>query len=390
LRVALLSHEGGGISSVCYGLAHSLSKKKIDTTIFTNVTSGKPKTEKIGDYLEIVYLPLIGCPPRILWYYLQNQRTLQRLLGDYNIVHAISPETVLSYTFMNQLKRPLITTLHGSHRMALKTFIQSPTRNWALSDFGFHLLEFPLHDTTTRRCIAKSRRVVVCSVTTQNELKTYENVDSSKVTVIHNGVDLSEIQHEEAELIFEKEKAGDYELSIMYAGRLFWMKGIMYVLRAYENLQKQFKNLGLKIFGKGPLESEIKKFIARRRLNNIYFGGFLPHRELIREIKKSDVIVFPSLYESQPMFALETMACRKPLVAFDLPYAREIVRNGHNGLLARTCDVNDLSKKIASVLSDSNLGQKLGENAFKYVEKNHNWDVQSEKYLRVYQDAMTS
>ncbi len=389
MKVALLSHEGGGISSVCHGLAHSLSKRKIETTIFSTTTDRKTKVEKINDYLEVIRLPLINYPPRSLWFHFRNLGTLLRLLENHTLIHSISPEMAIAYTFFRRLsKKPLITTLHGSYRAGLRAFVQSPLENWALGDFAFHVLELPLHEIITRRCFAKSDRMVVCSFTTLNELKMYEEVDISKVSVIYNGINFSEIQQQKTKIRDEKVDV-EHELSIMYAGRLFWMKGITFVLRAYENLKVQFKDLHLKIFGKGPLQGEIEAFIANRGLkNDVYFGGFLPHKELISEIKKADVVVFPSVYESQPMFALEAMACKKPLIAFDFPYASEIIKDGHNGLLAKAYDVNDLSNTIASALQDRELRLKLGENAYEYVKRNHDWDTQAEKYLKVYDNAM--
>jgi len=134
------------------------------------------------------------------------------------------------------------------------------------------------------------------------------------------------------------------------------------------------------------MQNEVEKFIANEGLKGeVYFGGFLPHKELMREVKGADLVVLPSLYESQPMFALEAMACNKPLVAFDLPYAREIINDGHNGLLSEVCNVNDLVRKMALALQDQSLRLKLGQNAFEYVKKNHDWDIQAKKYLKIYE-----
>jgi len=134
------------------------------------------------------------------------------------------------------------------------------------------------------------------------------------------------------------------------------------------------------------MEGEIKNFIASRQLKDkVSFGGFLPHRELIKGIRKADVVMFPSLYESQPMFALEAMACKKPVVAFNLPYAREIIVDGKNGLLARAYDLEDLCNKTASALYDKDLRTSLGQNGYDYVQRNHDWDAQAGKYLRIYE-----
>jgi len=243
----------------------------------------------------------------------------------------------------------------------------------------------PLHEIATKRCVLKSRKVVVPSFATLNELKTYEVLDVSKTSVIANGINFDEIRDEGAYMNLTGSERST-ELSIVYAGRLFWMKGIQYVLDACCRLRKQFENLRFRIFGKGPLEKEILKFIRDRGLKNtIFFGGFLPHDKLIGEIKRADVVLFPSLYESQPVFALEAMACGKPIIAFDLPYAREIIKDESAGLLAKKGDLGDLCDKISRVLNDRELRQQLGQNGYEYVRKNHDWNEQAKKYLKVYE-----
>jgi N,N'-diacetylbacillosaminyl-diphospho-undecaprenol alpha-1,3-N-acetylgalactosaminyltransferase len=112
--------------------------------------------------------------------------------------------------------------------------------------------------------------------------------------------------------------------------------------------------------------------------------GQVSHKKLIAEIKKSHIVVFPSLNEAQPMFVLEAMACKKPVLAFDLPFARELITDMENGLLAKPCDVEDLSKKIQLLANDKTLRLRLGQAAYNNVKKKHNWDIQAEKYLEVY------
>jgi glycosyltransferase involved in cell wall biosynthesis len=386
LKVALLSHEGGGISSVARGLAAGLSKKKIDTTVFTTTASNVGTVEENACQYNVVSLPMIDLPPRSLWFHLRNSSLLSRMLEDYDIVHAVSPEMAILF-MLKKLGRPLITTLHGSHRAALKAFACSPFRSWALGDFAFNVLELPLHQTITKWCFDRSDRVVVCSFSTLAEIEMYENVDVSKATVIYNGIDFTDIGRDVKASDGKEDK--EKKPTMIYAGRLFWMKGIPYVLKAFERVKKDVKEARLRIFGKGPMEKEVKRFRKQKHLqDDIFLGGFLPHRELMKEIRMADVVVFPSLYESQPMFALEAMACKKPLVAFSLPYAREIIKDGHNGLLAQAYDVEDLSSKIALALQDKELRFRLGEKGYEYVEENHNWDIQVNKYLQLYKETI--
>jgi glycosyltransferase involved in cell wall biosynthesis len=137
------------------------------------------------------------------------------------------------------------------------------------------------------------------------------------------------------------------------------------------------------------LQEKVRRFIADSNFGDCASSlGYVPHERLLAEIKKSDIVVFPSLLESQSMFMLEAMACKKTLIAFDLPFAREIITNMDNGVLAAAGDIEDLCRKIELIISDEKLRRRLGQAAYDHVRKNHNWDIQVEKYLKVYESVM--
>lgn len=384
IKVALISHEGGGISSVCHGLAKSLAKKKIHTTIFTSNSTRSCEKEKTSDYLEIIRLPILNVPPRSLWFQILNLRTLSRQLKSYTVVHGVSPDaSFILAQYKKKLNKPFIATIHGTPRAIQKVFVNSPISSWTLGDFGYNILEFPLHDFTINKILSCSDHTAVCSFATLEELRTYRSLDLNNVSVIYNGIDFDEIENIKA-----PSNNNIDSLSIVYAGRLFWTKGAMHLLKAFRNIRKNFLNVHLKIFGKGPLEQRIKQYIHDSGLSNhVSFLGHVSHERLLGEVKMTDVVALPSLYEAQPMFALEAMACKKPLVVFDAPYTRELISNINNGLLAQMCNIKDLSDKIQTLLSDRTLRERIGENAYNYVKQKHNWDIQTEKYLKLYEDA---
>jgi glycosyltransferase involved in cell wall biosynthesis len=382
MKVALISHEGGGISSVSAGLANSLAKKKIDTTIFTGRHRYPYQTRRLNAHLEITYLPIPDFPPRTLWFQALNFSKLSSTLKDYTVIHGVSPNASLAFTFFKKrLAKPFVATLHEDHRTSQRTFVNQPTSSWTLRDLGYFFLGFPLYDFSVRRLLASSDHVTLCSYSLLEQLAAYRNVDYNRVSVIYNGIDFDEIESVEDRLADN----GD-DISIIYAGRLYWVKGIMFLLKAFNRTRKDIGNVSLKIFGKGPLKQTIKKFIVDSDLRDrVSYLGHVPHKRLLAEIKKSHIVVFPSLCEAQPMFMLEAMACKKPLLAFDLPFAREIITNMDNGLLAKAGDIEDLSRKIQLLVSDEKLRRRLGQAAYNHVRRKHNWDIQVEKYLKVYE-----
>ena len=385
MKAALISQEGGGISSVTAGLARSLARRKVDVTVFTGATASVSQTEKINEQLEIVYFPIPDFPPRNLWFQILNLKKLSEALSNYDVIHGVSPYASFSLTFFKKrINKPFVATIHDSHRPSQKAFVNQPISTWTLSELGYYFAEFPLYDFSVERVLARSDYAVFCSYTLLAELAAYRNLDYRRVSVIHNGIDFDEIDG-----VGDSLHESRNDITIIYGGRLYWVKGVMMLMEAFRHLKKDFGNIHLNIFGSGPLRQKIDEYLVNFDLKDtVTCMGRVPHKTLLSEIKNSDIVAFPSICEAQPMFMLEAMACRKPVVAFDLPFAREIISSGATGLLARKADIEDLSNKIGLLVSDERLRRRIGQAAYNVVKREHNWDIQVEKYLKVYESAL--
>ena len=63
-------------------------------------------------------------------------------------------------------------------------------------------------------------------------------------------------------------------------------------------------------------------------------------KDVRNEIKKVDVIIFPSFYrEGVPRSLIEAAAMGKPILTTDNVGCRDIVEDGYNGYLAKPNDV---------------------------------------------------
>jgi glycosyltransferase involved in cell wall biosynthesis len=75
-------------------------------------------------------------------------------------------------------------------------------------------------------------------------------------------------------------------------------------------------------------------------------------------------LVFPSQwYESFPMTVAEAFACGRPVIAFGLGAAAEIVEHGRTGLLARPGDTEDLADKAGWLWSHPMMSKQMGREA---------------------------
>lgn len=389
-NVALLTEEFppfafGGIASFCNDLAHHLSREGISTTVF----AGRSKSidqQRINDHLRVVRLPCFDFAPRFFWFQFLNSGSLLELLRNSSVVHCVNPQVSLIGVYAKRkLNKPLITSFHGVPAYELKVFGDSPIRYWTPGDFGYSVFEYPLNEFFIRMGLTHSNSIITCSRSTLNELRTkYAKLNIKNASVIYNGVNFHEID------LLNRTVAPNHSdaTTLIYCGRLYWLKGIVYLIKAFELLAPEFPQLRLKIFGEGPIKNRIRTLVSSMGLENrVEILGQVPHAQAMAELMQADIAVFPSLHEAQPIAVLEAMACKKPVVVFDFDFAREYVENDFNGFLAKPQDVEDLADKIRTLLSDRKLRHRFAQNAYRHVRENHNWDTLIQRYIEVYQNV---
>jgi glycosyltransferase involved in cell wall biosynthesis len=65
----------------------------------------------------------------------------------------------------------------------------------------------------------------------------------------------------------------------------------------------------------------------------------------------SDVFVSPSIEDCGPMMVVESLACGTPVVGFNIGLVSSLITNGENGYKILDYDTNEMSEKIADILS---------------------------------------
>jgi phosphatidylinositol alpha-mannosyltransferase len=148
----------------------------------------------------------------------------------------------------------------------------------------------------------------------------------------------------------------DDVLTIMFLGRLVPRKGCAILLEAITIL-KQRKNLPkfrVVVCGKGPLEVELKQYVADQRLEEIVtFAGFVPEDEKARYVASADIMAFPSSGgESFGIVLIEALASGRPVVlAGDNP-GYHAVMSPRPDLLFPPTSAFDLANKLTTFLRD--------------------------------------
>lgn len=104
----------------------------------------------------------------------------------------------------------------------------------------------------------------------------------------------------------------------------------------------------------------------------------------------ADVMVVPSRQDNLPSTTVEAQACGLPVVAFDIGGLADIVAHRETGWLANAFDIEDLAEGILWVLSDKDRRDKLSRQAREKAVERFSPDVIAEKYVRVYEEVLSS
>jgi len=182
------------------------------------------------------------------------------------------------------------------------------------------------------------------------------------------------------EKIIKKNKNNNYKkiLNIIYVGRLAKEKGVLVILKALKNLNKNYKFL-FNLYGDGPEIKSIEKFIKINNLNKVIsLKGYEQNKKLI--FKNADLFINASLWEGLPNAIVQSINYNVFPICSDAPGGNmEVIQNGKLGLSFKTNDVNDLQKKITKFL---NKRLKLNNKIRSQHLKNYTELESNLKYLK--------
>ncbi len=168
------------------------------------------------------------------------------------------------------------------------------------------------------------------------------------------------------------------EYDASFVGRIHPTKGISDLIQAWRLVCDKRPDAKLAIVGgtlpgKAAYEQSLHDKVRESDLEQErHLSGFLETEEVFRTIKSSRVFVFPSYEEGWGLAILEAMACKVPVVAYDLPVYRDIF--GDSLCTVPVGDIDLLARQINDLLENRNL-QHLKSEAGYSLATQHDWDA---------------
>ena len=225
-------------------------------------------------------------------------------------------------------------------------------------------------------------KTISCDVITTVSYATYSKIKkffSQEIFITGNGVDTK---------IFKPLDIETVPHSVFSWGMLCKRKNFETLIKAFKLVKDEFFDARLLIAGEGPNKAKLIKLIKRMGLSrSVKLLGRITDQQLVKKINQAEVIVFPSLLEGFGLPIIESMACRKPVIASDIEASRELITNGNNGVLVSPKNEKAIAEAIIKVFEDKKLANRIAYNGFLFSHK-FSWDKVAIKELQALESSL--
>ena len=157
-------------------------------------------------------------------------------------------------------------------------------------------------------------------------------------------------------------------------------KGFQYIFSALQ--AASLENTVLVIFGSSQPATPL------HFTQHVHYLGQLHDDISLRVLySAADVMVIPSLQENLSNAIMESLACGRPVVAFDIGGNSDMIDHKVNGYLAKPFDTDDLAKGIEWVLNAPNY-QQLCDNARDKVLTHFDSQLVAKQYIALSKEIL--
>jgi len=220
-------------------------------------------------------------------------------------------------------------------------------------------------------------------------------VDSSKVTVIPNAVNIEKFQfggQADEQLKAELGLVGKTVLG--FIGSFYAYEGLPLLLQALPLIHKHNDDVRLLLVGGGPQDALLREQVKTLNLEDyVVFTGRVQHQDVQRYYDLVDVFVYPRLHMRltdivTPLKPLEAMAQGRLVVASDVGGHKELIRPGETGCLFKADDVSDLARVVVELLNNRDNWDEQRQAGRRFVEAERNWPNSVGRYREVYSSLL--
>jgi glycosyltransferase involved in cell wall biosynthesis len=240
----------------------------------------------------------------------------------------------------------------------------------------------PKARASLRKMLGKCRLVTATTHQLARETAKY-TPPGTPIHVIPFGVDLTRFQ------IREEPGTG-----VIVLGFVKWLKpkyGPDVMIEAFAKIHAARPNTKLILAGRGEMHEQLRRRVDELGLTNrVQILGRVDHDQVPALIRSFDIMVMPSVYESETfgVAAIEASASGVPVVASRVGGVPEAVLHEKTGLLVPPRDVDALAAACITLIDDSARRREMGRAGRRFVERYYSWDEDTRLMAEIYRAAL--
>ncbi|MGG7508356.1 glycogen synthase [Plantibacter sp. YIM 135249] len=301
---------------------------------------------------------------------------------------AAGADLVHSHTWYANGAGHLASMLHGIPHVITAHSLE-PLRPWKAEQLGGG---YRVSSWVERTAYEGAAAIVAVSDGMRRDiLRSYPSLDPERVSVIYNGIDLTDWQPRVDDDFLASVGIDPSRPSVVFVGRITRQKGLPYLLRAAKLLPPEVQ---LVLCAGAPdtpeILEEVKGLVAElqtERSGVVWIDRILPRHELCTVLTAATTFVCPSVYEPLGIVNLEAMACGAAVVGTGTGGIPEVVQDGVTGRIVpidQATDgtgtpldperfVADLAAVLTEVVSDPARARAYGEAGRRRAETEFSW-----------------
>jgi starch synthase len=245
--------------------------------------------------------------------------------------------------------------------------------------------------------------IIAVSGETRHDVERLFDVDSARIHVIHNGIDLDQYRKIDSTAALRSYGIDPNTPYLLFIGRITRQKGFQHLVRAIEFMNRDFQIVLCAAAPDTPAMAEETRTAVERakgqRPGIIWINKMVDQKAACELYSHAAVFVCPSIYEPFGIINLEAMACETAVVASAAGGIKEVVVDGETGFLVPLEQSKEspfeatnpekfarhLAARINELMADPKLRERFGKAGRKRAEENFSWSAIAAKTKALYE-----
>ena len=196
-------------------------------------------------------------------------------------------------------------------------------------------------------------------------MKSY-GLKRKKIEIVPNATSLvyKDFDENQEKTILNKHKIDKNKFNLIFIGRFVKVKNIDFILESIKDLKETHKDFSMIFVGYGPEEGAMKKYCAENGLSGhvIFTGKILNEDEKAIIIKNSNLLVFPSTYDTDGIIKIECACYSVPTICFENTGVSSGFVNDETAFIVEN-DKDKFVEKLRFILDNPDIAKQIGDNA---------------------------